>query len=552
MKVDGGRESLYDFFAAGACVCAFIALSIPCWQCQGPHPDETELLHSIWGMITQQTALLRDACCFRIGGVRIPYMIHRFHGPYEGYFAIPFMLIWRNTGEAIHAFSVFCGALAVAAVYVLTRELFKNRAVSLLATLLSAISPAFVMGARWGAFTGVLPVSANLFALWAFLRWHRERKAAWLVSGCALLGFGCATRAWLVASVVACLVCAMVYNADIRRACGQRPIRWWLVGTCGAAFAVWFLPHLFANLFHAWGSFRVIKAYNPGLAGGASLFSHFSFWYAWRQQLGGLEDILNGSYLLNMFSDAEPVPQGMQSMLFLGLMAAAAGGIAAVSVVSWIRHGRILKRHAWSLLFFAGYFLACLFSPTNYAGNHLFPVVPLLYVSLAAIPMMAPDRWRKAVWMVLLAACVIGASRWIRYYRWSWRQLRQTEGRGPECSTAIVELSRWLEQRKVSHPVVASEVNFSYNLRYLTGGSVDPEMGYWGPDARTPADPASWAESVAKANGAYFIFAVDQPFRVATLDYISALAKRYGKTFRRVREFPRRDGKMLFLVYTIV
>jgi len=530
--------AMRNALAAAFFACLFAALHLVSRSAHSLHPDAADMLYPMLGMLRHEPSLLRGVVCLRLWGLDLPLMFHPYHGPYEGYLSLPFLLAFGPTAWAAYARSTFFGMLSVAGVYLLALRLHRDRGAAALAAALWACSSGFVLASRFGINAGTSVVPMCLWAYWSFLRWLEDAERRWLLAACALLGLACGTRAWCFGLFLSAAATAWPARAALRRAWTRSRGGPVLALQCAAAFGIWFVPMLAGNAMSDWWTARFFQS-------GRGLLSSFDWRAALLDRAEGVLGLLDGTRWIGLFTEDRHSPAGTPMPLLVAVSVAVTLGIAARR-----RRGEPAPmRHLLPLAAFAGFFAAALFSPTNRIPNHFYPVLPFLYIAVAALPLLfrtGPSR-RKA-WAAVLLASLVCAGSDLRVLRWFWTEVERSGGRGSETALAVEDLSRWLAETGRERPLVASAENFAGTILYLTSGKVVPASTYWGPDPERPMDPAWW-ETAVQRRGAVLLFDMDPPAQAPSLDYMRQAAKRHGLRLERLAVFPRRDGKTVFEAY---
>jgi len=554
-----------DAALIAAAVGAFLALFLPGWQAhQAPHPDDARILAPSWGFLTQNAVLLRRSVTVSLFGLRVPLMLCTEHGPYEGYISLPFLALWRNTARAIDCRNAFFGSLTVASLYYCARRLFDGRSAAFVAALLLARSAWFILACRFGLFTGVSVMAFGLLALGDFLHWSRGRDPWALLRALAWTGLGCCTDDWFWGTAAGFLACAVVFRGQVRAAwAGSRARAPWLSWACPAAFLIWAVPPVLGNALGGWFTFRFFWS---RLHGGGAFAAGWSDWAGRFAERGGELALIPTGFEFDRVLAGHPWPATVSRRLLwapsriLGLAVLAELAILICAWSSWaprIRAGA--KRLRLLLLIAAAHWLLSVFGPTAPLSQHLYPIMPLLYLGAAALPCVFPGgKARRAAWAIpaaLLAASVLQSSAVLADAR---RGLDQTGGCGVESSSSVVDLARWLEARPQEHPVALTFRDFSSNLLYFTGGRVDPVGAAWDPESGAFADPDGLSKIAHRDPRALFLVAhchepcvYDDEAGKDALPAFRELVRRWGGTLELAAAFPTRDGQPAFEAYRV-
>ncbi len=553
-----GRQ---DVLGVCAAVGWFLARFLRGWSAQRvPHPDAAAMLVPMLGLLRQNPVLLSRAVTADVFGLRLPLMFNAYHGPYEGYLSLPFLILLGNTMRAIVARDAFFGALTVFAVYRCARSLFGSRPAAFAAAMLLSGSAWFVLACRFGIFDGLCVVPMGLLALADLVEWREEGKAGPLLRVAAWLGLGCATRLWFCAVPLAVAVAgALLWRpaAEPLWAAGRR--RPGLLAGCLAVFLVWWLPFWLANSGGGWYSLRILAQRGRGNLAAASWMS-----VAARQararwwQIKNLDtgwswcELLTGSDL----GVTQP-PFGIPTFLLFSCVVLAVSG--ALSLRLERSDGWALRRVGLLVIVFLVDVLLSALSPTDALPHHLYPVFPLLYVLAAASPLcFSAPRARRLAWLAVGAVFLASSVQSAVILGRARRGLESTGGIGVESSSAVRDMARWLERRAQDRPVIMSERDFADNLLYFSAGRLNPIRFSWDEGARRFADPQAVSERLASGRNDIYLFAYCHqpcpfPDQIGqdTLPAFERLVSGAGASARRLRSFKSRDGQVVFEAYSV-
>ncbi len=548
------KLSLWDVVLPSLGAGVFLVLMLRGWSGHDSlHPDDAEFLAPAWGFLTQNADLLANAVWRESMGFKIPYMVHRYHGPYEIYLSLPFLFVWKNTTMAAFARSAFFGVLAAAGVYALARRLYQERLSAFFACLLWASSVDSILGARFGILCGTSVICMGLFALERLLKWLEEDDAAALLTACALLGLGLFTRTWFIAMIVACAGCAVVRRQAVAAAWARtREGRPALAFLCAGAFLIWGAPALIGNMLDGWNTVTFF-AERLGLGGRTEPppSAALGLGRTLGLRLDGLIEVLNNGFPTATLLGSSRPPVLVWQMPLLAL--------AAVLVHSL--HALLRRRGSsqpvagaeLALLLIAFYFPLTVLSPTNLCANHLYPALPLIYIAIAGLPLLARRRHRAAAWAALFAVGAVVTAANVRHLAWIRGHVSLTGGAGMESSRTIHDLTRWLLERGIRRPYVISNGAVASTLAYLSGGEVlvDRSYWHWGIDRASPQEPerlrARLAETTVQAPR-HFIVASGA--HMGTPSFVE-FARRSGKSPRLMQRFSDGLGVPVYEVYEV-
>jgi|GEM_PF-3229013 len=123
-------------------------------------------------------------------GKKIPLMLNSYNAATDIYAAMPWVYIYGNKPIALHIPGFIWGLLAVIVMYPLCLRLFNSRLCSVLASLMLAASPTFIIAGRIGLYTGNLTMFFSLLSVFLLFLWQEKKKKIWLFLIGLSLGIG--------------------------------------------------------------------------------------------------------------------------------------------------------------------------------------------------------------------------------------------------------------------------------------------------------------------------------------------------------------------------
>ncbi|HOW28936.1 MAG TPA: glycosyltransferase family 39 protein [Elusimicrobiota bacterium] len=103
-----------------------------------------------------------------------PMALLRYHGPNETYATLPFLFLFGNTPVAVRLGPLLAAFALLYVVHRLTLRLSENEGTAFLASYFLALSPSFLIGARFGYYTRVTQMLLGFVALTLFIRWIKD------------------------------------------------------------------------------------------------------------------------------------------------------------------------------------------------------------------------------------------------------------------------------------------------------------------------------------------------------------------------------------------
>ncbi|HUS17174.1 MAG TPA: glycosyltransferase family 39 protein [Chloroflexia bacterium] len=202
------RVALLDGLTVGLAAALFLALTTYQIRLPGLYYDEAWDAVSTMHLIQGTPVELDRGAHLALFGRQWPLMLDDYQGIISSYLLVPFFLLGGINVEALRAFPIVSGLIAVVLCFLLARAWFGRRAARI-AVLLFAVAPSWVFWSRLGVYVVAEVVPFTLGALLAFTAWWRAPRGrnGLLYVGSFLLGLGLATKLLYIWPIVAAIVC---------------------------------------------------------------------------------------------------------------------------------------------------------------------------------------------------------------------------------------------------------------------------------------------------------------------------------------------------------
>jgi 4-amino-4-deoxy-L-arabinose transferase-like glycosyltransferase len=199
---------LVDLSVLTLALSAFLLLTTHQIRLPGLHTDEAlEVIPAIQLLRGQEVECFKDICIDAFG-LRLPVMIYEYIATVNTYTSIPFFALFGISVPTVRVMPILQSAVAMVFLYLVARELY-NRRVAIGSVLLLAVSPSFVFWSRQGVFVTSVTIPISVIGVWAWLRWWRCHKPAYVYLGSFAFGLGVSAKflfGWLLAGVCAAFV----------------------------------------------------------------------------------------------------------------------------------------------------------------------------------------------------------------------------------------------------------------------------------------------------------------------------------------------------------
>lgn len=547
-----------------AAVLLYLALALPRLDLPGLHYDEAKEA----GLNALEMLQRQDVHAFRSAGIQVdavflPLMVQDYIGALNVYLALPLLGMFGATTPALRLLGVGCGLATLLLVWGVGRELGRlirdDTAGAAgwtgeIAALLLAASPSFVFWSRQGIFVTNVVVTVAVASVWAWLRWRRTTRPAYLYLLAALAGLGLWSKLlylWVLGAMA--VVTGTVWlagrfaGAERRRSFPRPALRELLLA--GALFLTGLSPLL---LFNQQTS-GTVQAIFGNLGQSYYGVENAAFLDNLAVRLGQVETLLRGDhlwYLGGTFANGWALWTGA-GLVVVALVLAAAG---------W-RSGR--SRASLPVLLLALFFVALLLIQSSFTVSDLFVthyaiVLPfvVLAAALAADVVLHHAALAGGRQSGLLAAGVLMlVTLWLvgdvqaslRYHQ----ALARTGGLSTH-SDAISRLAARLDEQGASQPL-ALDWGIEAQVRFLTGNRVQP-LELFGYDRLEEPDPGFSDRAGQFLDDPTRVFLMHSPEetifqgRRAALE---SLAKNRGAALLLQETIHDRSGRAMFEIWRI-
>ncbi len=514
----------------------------------GPNYDET--LDAVPAMQFVLGEPLDAYAVVRLLGREWPLTIMPYVGCTSTYLLMPVFALLGPSVMTLRLTMISLGALTLLLAWGVVRCLLGIR-IAGLATLLLAISPAYVFWTRIGAYISLPLVPLALAVVWALHRWRSSGAGRYLVLAAFLTGLGLTTKilfVWLiVALAVAWLLLAPPSAHGRHRWVTSLPPTcsrtWWLAALAGL---VGLAPFLAFNILYSGETLRLLQRnlVQTELYGVHNL----DLWSNLRIVFGtDLRALLDGAWFADVLGGSErswlTVPTFLASLVVLGLLARARR----------LAHPR---RVAMLVVLLVAITAQSAITISSLGANHLAILWPWPQTLIAAAAVGLLDwaqEQRSRAWLpralaaLLVLAPLASDARTVAAYE---GHMARTGGVG-HWSDAIYTLAADLD-RPDAPPAVALDWGFKRNMQLLTNNRVIPEDGFT--YSQQPDESyRCWAEwRLAQGPALYIEHAAPYVAFGGHRERLEEAAYRTGRELVLWREYRQRDGQPIYRVYSVV
>ncbi|MBU2568176.1 MAG: glycosyltransferase family 39 protein [Elusimicrobia bacterium] len=435
----------------------FLGFSLYNIPVPGVHPDEALNQYWFWNALKENNVWEGESH-ITLFNQKIPIMQGHYASP--AYFHVPLLLTLGPGVLSMRLSTIIVGLLGIFLLYLLCEYWF-NRKTAFIASLLTAVSPAYLMWNR-------NPLDARqmymvvvfLLALYLFTLYVKKRSPFFLYGGAFLLGIGLWTKIPFIWFILGLFIIKFLFKIRFSR---TESVEFTGSFVLGASPLIW------ANLTSGFQTVRLVlgSLTAPTWAGVKNPDFINNFLVRARQFIDCLRGFIywemSDSGLAHTFSFNELYPP----IFFLAVVFGIIYLIKKRAVVPVVPRKPII----FLFIIFSVVFVGLCFTIST-LGQHslgiLFPV-PQVIVAVFAGYSLEKSRWQKVTRIVFLAALISLDTAVIFQY---FRAYGKTGGHGV-FSTVIYDLTDYLEKNEIRRPY-SLDWGLSWTVPVITNWRVLP------------------------------------------------------------------------------
>jgi len=479
-------------------------------------------------------------------GRRLPIMVSEYVGAVSTYLTLPFFLLLGVSVSSLRLTTIVFAVGTIIFTFCFLK-LFFDRKVALLAALLLAVNPAFIMWSRQGNHVSSLMSFMSTGSLYCFYLWYEKRKNICLYLGSFLLGLGLYQKIIFLWFIIALGLAVLTQRANVLGVgswkldgFGLKPLGLSLLSFCAAlSLMLWY------NLTTL-GTIKTILGNLVVTSGGVNNLDFLTNFLKRVQDFG---HVLSGdffTYTGGSYANRLYIPLFVVAFLFC----------LVISFLPTKSADRGKTRFIMSL-FIALFIFSC-FTIGGLSPYHLLIFLPLPQVIISLFICDAggllsrafnpPDWVGRTLTMVpfiAAAAIVVLDLGVIKSYHVA---LGETGGVGM-FSDAIYDLADYLEDNGITTPL-AVDWGFKKNIQLLTKGAVNPIEIFqysWNPNEEFSREVS---KRLIDPNNLY-LFHAEEFTSFKRYDAFERIVREADKVIQLERTFYQRDGRLVYYLYRV-
>ena len=544
-------------FALLSCI-ILIYIFLASLQIRLPGPQVDEVKHGSFatmmlGMNLRGSVLQTISASFF--NKDFPLMITSYESALESYFLLPFFLAFGKNIFVYRSCWVFYGAITLLFSYLFAKELFGKKRAMLFSFLL-AINPTFLFGARLGTFSCITLLAANMAALFCLVRWGKGRSLAYFVCGIFLLGLSLSLRTSFIWSLGGILIVGLAFFSAVKKRISLERMNLKYLFHIFLGSLSFLFGYSFVIFYNISSRFETLKFVLDNLLKPQQGIEKLTYFYCLLHRISELRYFIRGEWFLselggwyNRPSTTEVINPIYWSIFLFSLA-------WFIYYIIRVRNNKQFenKNHLFLLVMISGTVSLSPFPciPYALAGPRVFAIYLFLFLFVAVMLIDLAVYFKKKFLAILVITMILVLSFFeLRSLAANHVFLNKTGGTG-NFSDAIYELSDWLVENGHFRPR-AVDWGFDHSLFILSQGKIFTEhihrptsalsdgtdylLDFGDEDIRQGAIYLTHTDNFENLKG------FNKKFR--------EIIKQHGKTLIELKRFYQRDGKPIYVVYTV-
>jgi len=482
-------------------------------------------------------------------GTYFPLMLgsESYHVALESYILLPFFWLFGINVIVLRLVPIFMEVITLVFIYLFLKDFFDKK-VGLLAVFLLVINHIFLLETKLGLNSASMLHFAAMGVLLSLWRWYRSKGEKYFYLGIFMLGLGISIRVWFVWFVGGIFLLGLIFYKDIGNKIKKNILKYSLFGAVIFCLGIFFF--IFYNITSNFSTVRYIiehffdtknKINNIEYFGNLiSRLRNFGLW------LNGSWSLLEqgGWYNRTPMKDISTNP--VSCGLFLGsFIYLALNGIFKRSYYS-------RKRVLFILLLFIMILLQTPLTLSTLGGPHLFILYPLIQIimALAFVDIIRNFKANKIILCFISAVFSIFIfNECSNTFNNSYVYFNKTGGTGNN-SNSIYAVSKYLEEKKIYEPILM-DWGIYYNLIFLSEGRSTPKTASYIEGGGEKGVFIEELKNSLKKPNVYIFHADEFSNRQDVYAIFKEICKEYNKNIITEKIFYQRDGKPVFVVYSV-
>ncbi len=398
----------------------------------------------------------------KIGALNLPLGMVDYHGAMECYVLFPFVRFLGPTPYALRLCSVLFGALTLVVIYRTCRIFFQDKRIAWGSAFFLSTFPAYVTGARFGTYHGVIPMFFQSLVLLGLVLFSSSEKKRWLYSAAFFQGCAVSCRSWFLFSMISIWSAFPLLFPRLFLSRLRAPAR--SLFLCAALFLAGAFPLTLYVAVHTKLFISSVLEHFPN----TGHYDNLDYGKNLAQRLAQFFDVWSHDEFL-----AEAFPGNVERSKTEERFWKIVVGCSVLWLILLIVFRVRVLRSPQKSLFLLYPFLLFLFSPFTLSWpreNHLFPLIPLVAIMIVLAGVTAADvlfrkfdpRSRLAIVLAALVFVRLGDPPLLQ------ANLRAMKGASPYYTNALYDLKDWLMAHPLRGPIVI-DFDTAVLLKYLMG-----------------------------------------------------------------------------------
>jgi len=486
-------------------------------------------------------------------GGRIPLMVNDYNAATDIYAAVPWVYFLGNNPLALNIPGFIWGSLSIAALYMTLMQLYNSKLYTLMVSSMLVSSPAFIVSARLGSFTGVLTIFFVLIAVFSLLQWRKRGLTLWLFIMGLSMGIGIAGKIQILWFINAMLIYS-IFTGSLGK--GRMFLKHIAILFMGMVFGAFSL--ILANIKEGFFTLKFLARYSITSRSGIPNMHYLN---NLMERLRESLSLIDGSALSQIDT---PNRIGIY-LFFLGMTF-----ILLRFTYRYIKKYKVKEDMVLlPLAFFILIIIQSPFTPTILHVHHIILLLPFMYMiacmpcySIAATVNNAKQSGSGYLFLIkknlkialyIIVILMGGIFIFNNYYLLKYKQAHRNIHGGQEVKWDVMSEVKDFFMQSGIYKVGLGDTSFKDPLLFLSNFDLELEEIF-------PAHHKGITEKEAERNlierfnresEGYYLFRTEENALIHFFNRFANIAEQNGKKVELLREFKSPEGIPVFRVYKV-
>jgi len=468
----------------------------------------------------------------------------------ESYILLPFFYLFGINVVVLRLVPVVIGAVTLIFMYFFLKGFF-SRGVGLLSLFLLVINSIFLLETKLGLNSASMLHFTGMAALWSLFRWYKSKGNAYFYLGVFLLCVGISIRIWFLWFFNGVIILSIIFRHRLRER--LKGNIWKYVAIFCIIFLLSNSPFVYYNLTSRFGTFRhIIKNFSKTTEQDA--VNNLSYSKNLQERFRVFTRYLNGSWSLleqGCWNNRTSWKEISLNRLYPFMFWAVFIYLVFCAIFNKTKFSR--KRIWFVLILFSLILLQSPFTLSSLGGPHLFILYPLVQIILGLGLIEVVRKFKKNIIMLTIITCATVIFVFLECnntVRNNFLYFKKTGGTGNN-SDSIYALSNYFQDAKIFKPIIM-DWGIYHNLIFLSKAQTKPRTFVYVQGGFQKEEFISELNYILHDENARYVFhAPEYTNRQEIYPIFEKAYKAQGKNINREVVFNQRDGRPVYVIYSV-